>query len=231
MRQRRICRIFRLERLPVQRICFGRKFHDFPFIVNQYEIDRMFAKHSSKPSIYQTQVQEIVFSCFQRFRHPKRLQFNPIPQMIAYIIEHITFHLRTIFLLEITVGYRHMMLMQRIFRYHGFLPDYHWIFRRIILVKLIIGVLFLIIMYHAQWGEVLEEQTSCCLQSVNNPTRRRTVGIGTYTPESPRQLAIDHQIRRFFDNLVKIISPLMHFRIPTIRTYHNKIIMKRKPLI
>ena len=69
--------------------------------------------------------------------------------MIAYIIEHIAFYLRSVFLTEVAVGHRHVMLEEGVFRYHRFLPDHHGVFGRIILIEPIVGMLLLIIMYDA----------------------------------------------------------------------------------
>ena len=44
------------------------------------------------------------------------MQLNPVTQMIAYIIEHIAFYLRSVFLPEVAVGHRHVMLEEGVFR-------------------------------------------------------------------------------------------------------------------
>ena len=151
--------------------------------------------------------------------------------MVTYIIEHITLHFRSVLLLEITVRHRHMVLTKGIFRYHRFLPDYHGIFGWIILVKSVIGMLFLIIMDNAQGSIMLKEQASCRLQTVNNPSGRRAVRVCTYAPESPGEFSVHYEIRRFRHNLVELGSSFVHIGIPSVGTYDNKIIVERKPFI
>ena len=60
---------------------------------------------------------------------------------------------------------------------------------------------------------MLEEQTSRCLQSVNNPSGRRTVGIGSYTPESPGKFSVLSK-----PSISESIAPL---DIPQARRYFS----------
>ena len=69
------------------------------------------------------------------------------------------------------------------------------------------------------------------MQTVNNPSGRRTVRISAHTPESPGQFTVYYEVRRFRHYLIELRCPFVHIGIPSVGAYDNEVIMERKSLV